>query len=39
MVDVLIAIVVIGIALWLSIKILKFLFVGAKKAIGWIGLM
>ena len=35
--DVLIAIVVIGIALWLSLKLLKFLFIGAKKAIGWIG--
>jgi len=35
--DLIIGLVSIGIALWISITILKFLFVMAKRFIGWIG--
>lgn len=35
--DLIIGLVSIGIALWISIVILKFLFVTAKRFIGWIG--
>ena len=35
--DLIIGIISIGIALWISIVILKFVFVASKKFIGWIG--
>lgn len=35
--DLIIGLASIGIALWISIVILKFLFVAAKRFIGWIG--
>jgi len=35
--DLIIGLVSIGIALWISITILKFIFMASKKFIGWIG--